>query len=417
MEGVSRKVTYRLYPRPAQFEALKAILRAHHQLYNAALQQRIEAWKRQRKCLGFADQCKELTELRRVDPDFRAVNAQSSQVTLKRIDLGFRHFFRRVRQGQTPGFPRFKSLKRFRGWGYKDHGDGWRLHPGPEGKNGRLRLSGVGLLPIRGRTRTEGTPKTMEIVHRDGRWYASVTIECEPTREHGSNPLGIDWGLEAFATLSTGERIENPRFARTDGERIKSLQREVSRKKRGSKNRRKAARKLARAHERVANRRLNFLHQQSAAIIVLAALVATEKLETAKMTHTARGTIEAPGKNVRQKAGLNRSILDGAPAAFLAMLRYKAEEAGIAFVEVPTRKVKPSQTCPRCGKVEKKTLAQRIHTCSCGLVLGRDHASAQVCLNFALYGVGNRPCVEGDVGPPLKHETPPVAASSAVQGA
>jgi putative transposase len=149
----------------------------------------------------------------------------------------------------------------------------------------------------------------------------------------------------------------------------------------------------------------------------MAALLATETLEPAKMTRSARGTVEEPGTQVRQKAGLNRSILDGAPAAFLAMLRYKAEEAGSAFVEVPARKVKPSQTCAGCGRVEKKALSQRMHECACGVVLARDHAAALVCLNYALYGVGNRPGVDaGATGPPPPHETPPVAAP-AVQGA
>lgn len=404
-----RKATYRLYPNATELARLQATLRHHCDVYNAALQERRDAWKRERVSVKKGDQERALTELRREDPTVAGFSAQSQQVTLKRVDLAFQAFFRRVKRGETPGYPRFQSLRRFSGWGYKQHGDGWRLHDGPGVKHGHLRLRGIGeRVRIRGRRRFDGVSKTLEILHKAGRWYASVTFVCTPDRAAGTERLGFDWGISHFVTLSTGETVENPRFLKADADKLARLQRDLSRKKRGSRNRNKARRRLARLHERIGRRRHDFLHQTSARLVGRASFLATEKLSPKNMTASTKGTVEHPGTRVRQKAGLNRAILDGAPASFLQMLRYKAEEAGIELEEVCTRTVKPSQRCPECGRLEKKPLAQRWHRCACGCSLSRDHAAALVCLQHAS-SAGNRPGVEGEVAPPSKHETPSVA--------
>ena len=135
-----RKITYRLYPSPTQQTKLADIRGLHQRLYNAALEERITAYQRGGVSVGYFQQAKELTQLRAEDETYRALNAQSSQVTLKRLDLAFQHFFRRVKAGQTPGFPRFKSYDRYPGWGYKTHGDGWRLLTGEQMQHGKLRL-------------------------------------------------------------------------------------------------------------------------------------------------------------------------------------------------------------------------------------------------------------------------------------
>jgi putative transposase len=144
MAPVHRRVTYKLYPSSTQAAALERTCDLHRALHNAALEERIEAYRKAGKSIGFADQCKSVTAIRLDDPAYRGLNAQSLQVTLKRLDRAFQNFFRRVKSGQTPGFPRFKNRDRFPGFGFKQHGDGFRFTPGQGWRHGVLRLSGMG---------------------------------------------------------------------------------------------------------------------------------------------------------------------------------------------------------------------------------------------------------------------------------
>jgi putative transposase len=402
MKPVNRKVTYRMYPTTKQAQALTQMLSLHQRLYNAALVQRKTAYRRQRVSVGYAEQCRDLTALRATDQDYDALNAQSAQVTLKRVSLAFDAFFRRVRErSDKVGYPRFKSLRRFSGWGYKTHGDGWRLLPGEGMQHGRLRLSGVGTVKIRGKARTIGEPKTCEVQHKDGRWYASITVECCPQRESGPLAAGMDWGVETLATLALSDgtmlHIDNPRHTRRGLVPLRQAQQALSRKQDGSKNREKARRLVADLHRRVANRRREFLHQTSAWLITLIGLLVTEGLAIQPMT--AHGG--------RRKRGLNREILSTAPGLFLQMLAYKAEEAGSGYVEAPTRRLKPSQTCHRCGRQVKKTLDERVHQCPCGVVCPRDDNSAMVLLHYALTSQELAGCGDTTRVVSVKHETPP----------
>lgn len=147
-----RKVTYKLYPTPRQAARLLDLLRSHKDLWNAALEERIDAWRKAEKSISYAQQCASLTQVRGELPeDWATMNCSSQQITLRRLDKAFGAFFRRVKAGQAPGFPRFKSLRRMPGFGYKSHGDGWRFTPGADWKHGTLRLQGVGHIKARGR--------------------------------------------------------------------------------------------------------------------------------------------------------------------------------------------------------------------------------------------------------------------------
>jgi putative transposase len=359
----------------------------YQRLYNAALEQRKAAWRLQRKRISEYDQSRDLTELRAADPEYRALNAQSAQVTLHRLNCAYEAFFRRYKRGEAPGFPRFRSLERFSGWGYKQCGDGFQFTPGDGNRHGRLRLSGIGTLQVRGRGRTPGEIKTCDIQHKGGRWYATLTIVCKPRRIGGTAAIGLDWGVETFATIAHDDRtfstIPNPRFYRQIKIGLEQAQQDLARKARRSKNRAKSRAVLAALYRKNANRRRDFLHKESASVVAQAALVATESLNVVNMTRSTRGTIKSPGRNVAQKSGLNREILATAPSAFLAMLRYKAEEAGVEFVELPSREVKPSQTCSGCGLQRKKALSERQHMCACGVNLTRDQNAARVILLWA----------------------------------
>lgn len=412
----NRRVTYRLYPSVAQEAEMLKMRQLHQQYYNAALEQRITAYRKQGISLNFYDQCAENKEVRTEIEEYGQLNSQSCQVTLKRVEDAFKHFFRRVKEKAAKvGFPRFKSISRYSGWGYKTHGDGWRLFPG-EKKHGYLRLTGVGHIRMRGVPRNQGEPKTLDILYKQGKWYASVVFACEPSRKPKAKAppiikgaVGLDWGVETFATLAhdSGEysSIENERHLRCELDKLKQLQQNMARKKRGSRNWKKLKKQVAALHAKIARKRHEFLHQTTAEVVKSNALIAVEKLNAKTMT--------AKGGN--RKKGLNREILSTAPGTFHKMLAYKAEEAGTRYVEIPTRKVKPSQTCSGCGQRQKKALSERKHSCSaCGLILSRDENAARVILNWALNDLkGREPALCGAkaLAFAAKHETPAIASA------
>lgn len=420
MNSVPRKITYRLYPSKTQEIRLDEILHPHRILYNTALEQRIFAYKHRNLSLSFADQCLELTKLRAEDKEYEALNAQSEQLTLKRLHEAFQHFFRRLNENkEKAGFPRFKSENRFHSFGYKSYGDGWKFESKKTFINGKLKLSGVGFIQARGRGRYQdkertnrfpGTPKTLQVMKQNGQWFASITYETlQPYREHGEEVIAFDWGVSTFLTVvnenKAVQKIENPRTLKKSEGKLKKSQKRLSRKSKGSKNRVKAKKKVRKIHQKVANQREDFLHQTSSHLVRQAQSIGSEELSVKSMT----------AYGGAYKKGLNKAILDTAPGKFLSLLEYKAEEAGIPFVLVKTRKLKPTQTCSTCGHQEKKTLSERIHHCKkCRLTLDRDVNAALVLLNFLLASLktGREPAsgVEKGVTPSLKHETPAIVS-------
>ena len=309
-------------------------------------------------------------------------------MTLKRLDLAFDHFFRRVKAGETPGFPRFKGRNRFPGFGFKTHGDGFKFEPGEEWKHGRLRLSGIGAMRARGEARTPGRVVCCDIQRKADGWFLSLVVECEPHRERGEAVAGLDWGVETFATLCYGpgefDEIPNDRLLTQEQDAIKAAQRDLSRYLRGrrSKQAAEAKRLLAKRSRKLANRRKDRNHQTTARLVAGHAVIITEDLSVKNMTASAKGTVEEPGRNIRQKAGLNRAILDTAPAGWQSMLVTKAEEAASRLILVDPRKHRPSQTDPVSGEVRKKSLDERTHVLPDGRVIGRDQAAAWVLWNI-----------------------------------
>lgn len=378
---VHRRVTYKLYPSPAQAAALARALVLHRRLYNAALQERIDAWRLARKSVSCVEQQRSLTVIRADDPDYAALGRKALVGTLKRLDRAFAAFFRRVRAGEKPGFPRFKGASRFASISLGSHRVGWGL------ANGRLRVQGVpGLIHARGRSRIVGEIVDGELLwERERGWYLSAVVTGEAARTCGTGAAAFDLGVSAAIAVADDagrrELIANPRLWQAAQERINGLRRKLERQKHRSRRREATKRRLGCEKARLANRRKDWQHKQAATLIARYGAVATERLEVAKMTRSAEGTVERPGRNVAQKAGLNREILDTAPARFVSLVREKAEEAAAMFAEAPTRTLKPSQTCPCCGAVRKKLLVERKHRCgACGYETDRDLAAAEVIL-------------------------------------
>lgn len=396
-EFVNRRATYKLYPSKEQDAALWHLHYLHRQLYNAALEERIDAYRKCGVSISYVDQCRSLTMIRAQNPEYLAVNAQSAQVTLKRLDKAFAAFFKRVKRSKTPGFPRFKGKDRFPGWGYKTHGDGFRFTPATGWRHGKVRISGVGTMQARGVARIPGRVVCADVQRKNDGWYLSVVIECQPHRERGERECGMDWGVETLATLAYSPtefgKFENDRPLNTEHAALKEEQHALSLALRGKRTSKaeKARKAMAKRWRKVAARRKDRNHQITARLVRDHKLIVTEELAITNMTASACGTVEEPGSNVSQKAGLNRAILDATPGAFLQMLRYKAEEAGSELVFINTRKHKPSQTDPISGKVCKKPLSQRTHTLPDGRIIGRDEAAALTMLVVGLRLSGREP--------------------------
>lgn len=377
---VTRRVTFRLYPSRTQQAMLFEWRRLHCYLYNAALADRKESYQRLGQSVTYLDQQNRLPAFKEVWAEYKPLGSQALQATLKRVDLAFGKFF----SGQSK-YPRFKSIRDYSGWTYPAKA-GWKAES--DGTNGYLTISNLGRIQMRGKARTWGTPTTCTLVYRHEKWYASITVQCEPVRETGDGAVGIDFGVLTAISLSDGTKIENPRhFATTQG-KVKQASKQKRRKRAPNRKRRikasnrwrKAQKRVAKLTRKVSRQRLDWMHKTTTQIVSRNSLVVGEKLNVKGMTRKAK-----KGKRKRQKAGLNRSILDVGMGAMARMLDYKEAEAGGFYIESPTQQLKPSQRCPECWQVKPKTLDQRIHQCECGCVEDRDVAAARVNL---LWGLG-----------------------------
>jgi putative transposase len=290
--------------------------------------------------------------------------------------------------------PRRQRAKNYPGWGY-DKKTGWKIQLSEREDGGgyhRLYLQGVSKkddpstwIRMRGGAAKFGEFRNL-IITKDkcGQWWACAGMRVDDDRQHGNKAIAFDWGTSKYLTLHTGEHVENPRHAPKYQEQKAALQRRLARKQKGSRNWHKVLRKLQRLDRKIQDIRRNFVHQVSCDLVKRASVLCTEKLQVRNMTATAKGSEKMPGKNVKQKAGLNRSILDSAPGLLLQMCRAKCKEAGIEFVEVDTRKIKPTQTCASCGAQQKMGLGDRKYRCShCGWECDRDRNAAMVILAAA----------------------------------
>jgi putative transposase len=356
----------------------------HKDLYNAAIANRKTQYERFGHSVDYFEQQNCLPAFKKVWPEYVALGSHALQATLKRVDMAYQKFFQGI-----GGLPKFKSIRHYSGWTYPDRA-GWKAHT--IGDNGYLELSNLGQIQMRGKAKVWGTPTTCTIVYRHGKWYVSITVNCEPLpRQLGTGAVGLDLGTKTAAAIWDGEKgefIENPRWFQQMLPKIKLASKE-KRKKRAPNRKKKvkasrrfklAQKKVSKLYRKAANQRQNWIHHQATQITSGNSLVASEKLEVSKMTRKAK----KGSKRKHQKTGLNRSILDVGWSQLTGAIKYKLEEGGGTFVEVPTRTVKPTQRCPKCLDVQPKTLSQRVHHCQiCDYIQDRDLASAEVMLLWA----------------------------------
>lgn len=347
---------YRIYPTSKQKKALQASLEACRLVYNQTLAIRKESWETEQKSLSLYDTHKFLPRWKREKLELANAFSQCLQNAQLRVDLAFKAFFRRVKASEAPGYPRFRSFHRYDSFTFPQ--SGFRII------DDRLKLSKVGFVKIRKHRSIEGTIKALTIRRTaTGKWYASFSCDVVPKPLPSINKVvGIDVGLASFGTLSTGEKIANPRFFKADAKKLAKAQRRLSKAVKGTPDKKKQRKKVAHIHEKIVNRRKDFAHKLSCNLVNTFQVISFEKLNIKEMmsNHT---------KVFGHK--LNRSIGDVAWNQFTQFTTYKAEGAGRVVVFVDPRNT--SKLCSRCGQLVEKTLADRIHRCSCGLVLERDH--------------------------------------------
>lgn len=378
-----RRATFRLYPDKKTEEILRYHRKLHKDIYNAAVYNRKTQYEKFGHKVDYLEQQNSLPAFKEVWPEYKEIAAHALQATLKRVDFAYQRFLKGLAKS-----PRFKSIRHYSGWTYPDK-QGYKVHS--IGKNGYLELALVGCIQMRGEARVWGTPTTCTIVYRHGKWYASITVDVPDEliqRPTGTGAVGIDIGCKSALAITDGENhqvIEAPRFLRKAEKQIKKVSKSKRRKQAPNRNQKtkashrwkKAQFRVTKLYRKVANQRQNWVHQIATDIVSSNSFVATEKLEVQKMTRKGK-------KRKRQKAGLNKSILDVGFGMLRSTIQYKVLEASGVFVEVPTRLVKPTQTCANCGYQHKKDLGERIHCCqACGYTQDRDINAALVMLLWA----------------------------------
>ena len=382
----TRRMTFRLYPNKQIEQSLRYHRKLHKDLFNAAVYNRFTQYQKFKHTVSYMEQQNSLPAFKEVWTEYKEINSQALQATLKRVDFAFERWFKGL--GERP---KYKSIRHYSGWTYPAK-TGYSVEC--NGENGYLSLSKIGRIQMRGKAKYWGTPTTCTIVYRNGKWYASITVDVLDQSLKPSvlpiGAIGIDLGCKSALSITDGEnhqQINAPKFLRNAEHQIKKASKEKRRKQapdrkkkiKASRRWKKAQSKVSKLTRKVANQRQNWVHQVATEIVSGNSFVATEKLEVKNMTSKAK-----KGKRKKQKTGLNKSILDVGFGMLRSTIKYKVEQIGGVFIEVPTKKVKPSQTCPKCGHQHKKTLDVRVHECSvCGYVQDRDIAAAEVMLYWA----------------------------------
>ncbi|MGA5507410.1 RNA-guided endonuclease InsQ/TnpB family protein [Streptomyces umbrinus] len=375
-----RAYKFLMRPTAGQDAALAAMLADHCSLYNGALQERRDAYRHVSKAsIRYGQQSAQLKEIRAVDPERQGRwSFSSQQATLRRLDRAFQAFFRRVKAGARPGYPRFRGVNWFDTVDFPKDGDGCRWDSTSHDRLTRVRIQGVGHVRVHRHRPVVGTVKTVSVKREGKRWYLILTAEQEqpePLPKTGS-VVGIDMGIASFLTTSGGEHVANPRHGRKAAAKLEAAQQALSRfprvrRDKRTANHQRAVDNVARLHRKVRRQRLDHAHKAALELVRAHDLIAHEDLKIRNMLKAPapKPDPDQPGSflpnGAAAKAGLNHSISDVGWGVFLTILNAKAESAGRDVVAVDPRNT--SRTCPECGHVaaENRPTQEKFHCVSC----------------------------------------------------
>ena len=357
---------YRLYPTKAQKKVLKDTLELCRWTYNETLATRKNAWESEQKNVSYYDTKKMIPEWKQSKPTLKNVYSQVLQEVVKRVDLAFQAFFRRCKAGEEPGYPRFKGYGRYDSFTY--------TQTGFELNEDKLWLSKLGDIKIKLYRPVDGKIQRITIRRTPtGKLFASILVDATSAIEapFTGQYTGVDVGIKSFLTLSDDSFVPNPRFFVTDEKVLAKAQRKLSKAKKGSIERRKALKVVEHIHERIANKRDDFVQKVSLALVRAYDFITFEDLNI---------------KGMIKNHCLAKHIADVSWNKLITITTYKAEWAGKRIELVNPRNT--SQMCSGCGEIVKKELSERTHSCPfCGLVLDRDHNAAINILRLGLQSV------------------------------
>jgi putative transposase len=354
--SIRKTYKYKLKPTPEQARLLEHTLVLCRHVYNAAVSERREAWRMRGITVTYYQQKAELPGIKEAMPEYGEVHSQVLQDVVLRVERAFQAYFQRLREGKTPGYPRFHGRNRYNSFTYPQFENGARLD------NGLPILSKIGRIAVRWSRPLEGTPKTVAISREADGWYACIS--CAEVPIHPLPPTGretgIDVGLKVFLITADGELVENPRHYRKAGQQLRKAQRRVARRKKGSNRRRKAVALLKRKHQKIAWQRCDFHHKTALALLHQYDVIYLEDLQV---------------RNMVRNPHLAKSISDASWGQFRTILACKAAWAGKRVIVVPPAFT--TQQCSGCEEHVPKSLSVRTHVCPrCGLVLDRDENAA-----------------------------------------
>ena len=365
---------FELKPKIRTISRLRRFLGCSRFVWNEVLAMNELRHDRGEKLLTYKMSCEYLVHLKAEYPWLSDVHSQPLQQTLKDLARAYDNFFNPKLRARPPAFKK------------PGRHIGIRFPQGFKTTNNAVYLPKIGWIGYRTSRTILGTPKSVTVYEKAGRWFVSILTEreVEMPQHPSQSVVGIDLGVAIFAALSDGQKIGGPnafaRFSRS----VAHLQRELSRRTKFGKNWTKTKTKISKLHVRISNVRNDALHKLSTTISKNHAVVFIEDLRIGNMTRSARGTVEQPGKKVAQKRGLNRVILDQGWGTFGSMLDYKLAWNGGMLVRVdPTN---TSRTCPECGHVaaENRKTQDRFVCVNCGLT---ENADVNAAINIRERGL------------------------------
>lgn len=365
-QRICKTFKYKLEPTPAQAQRLDETLSHCRDLYNAAIGERREAWRMRGISVTYFQQKAELPGIKEALPEFRDVHSQVLQDVILRAERAFRRFFHRVRDNKAPRYPRFQGPYRYANITFPQFGNGVHLD------NGNLVLSKIGRIRMRLSRPLAGLPKTATIRREIDGWYVCIVcaeLPIQPLPETGK-VTGVDLGLKVFLICADGSQTANPRYYRKAEKALKKAHKRVSRRKRGSKRRAKAARCLGKKYAKVSRQRTDHHHKTARALVRMYDTIYYENLQVANLLHNKY---------------LAKSIADAAWSQFCTILVFKAACAGKRATSVAPKNTTQQCSNPKCKKIVPKGLSVRWHRCPhCGTVFDRDENAARNILHIGL---------------------------------